>query len=292
MSEGAVAVEGGTEQGGSEQGGAVAAVAAATSAEAAAKTVWHEGLGVSADDAQWMEAKGINNNENPMGALIGIVKHAERLRGAPAESLIKRPSDWSDEAQVAEYRAAMGVPESAEGYGLEASQIAGQDFSPEIVSGLAHRIGATPQQAAELNAGVVEFLEQAVAAQQEERTAALSAEKAETDKAWGDQREAHELAAAKGFQALGWDADQISAVEAAIGYRGVMELGLKMGTYAAEPQRSSPEVPAQGSPFGLTPEAARKALAEKGGALMAKAKGGDQAAAGELRNLNKVAYGT
>lgn len=261
-------------------------VAAAAEAEANAVPAWAEGL--DDDSRSFIANKGWDKADNPVGEMLKSYRNTERLRGVNADQLVRIPEAGNEEQQ-AEWRARLGVPETAEGYGLEGGQVAGQDFDASVVAGLAHSIGATPEQAQALNAGVTAFLEQTMQEQHDAQNARLSAEKVDLDKAWGPELEANTLTAQKGFAALGYEAEVIDALESALGYRATMELGLKFGQYVAEPQRGDTDPHVTNQPYGISTEQAR-GMADKRLELANRIAKGDKSAAAELKRLNDIAF--
>ncbi len=265
-----------------------ASEAVATAGEAAPETPsWANGL--DTDSVAFIQNKGWDKAENPVSEMLKSYRNTERLRGVSADQLVRIPEQGNEE-QMAEWRTRLGVPETPDGYELGDIKANGQDVDKGVVAGIAHRIGATPQQAQELAGAVAEFVEQSAVAQHEALNAEMSAQKTQLDKDWGPELEANTLAAKKGFGVLGWDGEAIDAVERAIGYRGVMELGAMLGRLTAEPSRGDTGGGAADMPFGLTAAAARDQLKLKGNELMARAQGGDAAAKRELDQLNTVAF--
>lgn len=256
---------------------------------------WAQGL--DAESVAFIESRSWNKAENPLAEAVKGYRNIERLRGVNAEQLVRIPEAGNEE-QLAEWRTRMGIPESPEGYQFGDLQAQGKTVDTAPLSQIAHAMDATPDQVAKLGPAVVQFLEQTQEAQAAERTARLSAEKVELDQSWGPEREANMIAARKGFDtianALGWDAESLSsridAAEDAWGYAATMQLGALIGRLTSEPTRGDSQAPSNESAFGLTRESARAQLQTRGQELVARIKGGDQAAKRELEHLNEVAF--
>ena len=259
--------------------------------EPIAEPAWHEGRGYSADTVQLMEAKGWHKSENPAEELGKAYRNLERLRGVPGDQLLRKPEAGNEEQQ-AEFRAALGVPESAEGYESPSVAVNGVPLEAEPLAAASHVLGHTPEQHSQFMEWAGQFIGEAQQQAFEARNAQLSAEKVELDSEWGAEREANEVHARKGFEALEWDAATIDAVEQAAGYKAVMKLGAMVGRMTAEATRGD-----QGTgsgelsmPYGLTTEGARQMLKAKGPELARKARAGDASAKAELDRLNTAAW--
>lgn len=308
MSEGAVPVSDAGGQGGQEVavsqgasavlegGGGAPPVEATPASQVVAPTQeaapsWHEGMNLSSDTVQLFEAKGWHKAENPLEQLSKGYRNLERLRGVPGDQLVRVPEPGNEE-QAAEFYARLGVPESPDAYESPEVEVLGQPLDPKPLAAISHALRLTPEQHAGLMQQAAALIESAQADSHANLNARLSAEKVELEVEWGAALEENTLAAKTGFQALEWSADQIDAVEAAIGYKGVMKLGAFIGRLSQEHRRGDDGQGGAGATlaYGLTREAAKSLLASEGPELAKKIAAGDRSAKQRLDDLNRVAF--
>lgn len=251
--------------------------------------VWHEGKGFSSDTVALMEAKGWHKADDPIAEMSKGYANLERLRGVKADQLVRIPEPGNDE-QAAEFYTRLGVPETAEGYESPTIAVGGEALDPAPIAAISHALKLTPAQHTALMQQTAALVEAAQTEQHNAMNARLSAEKAEWEGNCGAELEASRIAAGKGFNAIGWDRDTVDAVEAAIGYKAVMNLGVAVGRMTAESTQPTNDDGVFSMPYGLTREAAREQIDIRGGELMTKARNGDKSAAEELRRLQSVAF--
>lgn len=259
-----------------------------------ASPAWHDGLGLSSDDIQSIESKGWHNIKPADGrTLVSEIiansvkgyKNAERLRGVPAEQILRLPEPGNEEQQ-AEFYSRLGVPDSPEGYEPVSIEGVPEDSLAPLAT-MSHTLKHTPAQHAEFMQQVAGFVEQARAESESALAARLTAEKVELDREWAPALEENMETAKHGIGQLGWDADQISAVEAAIGYKAVMQLAEMVGRITKEPTPGYASERSSGhQAYGMTRESAARRREE----LAPKAARGDKQAIEELNNLAKMAY--
>lgn len=106
---------------GPASGGSPAAPAGGT----AANNAWYGDLSTNADLKAFAETKAF---KDPAAALESM-RNLEKLVGVPADQLIRKPKDASDVDGMKAFRTALGVPEAADGYGIQSPDgVAGADF--------------------------------------------------------------------------------------------------------------------------------------------------------------------
>lgn len=110
---------------GSPASPAAAASPAAPVVAPAANAAWYGDLSTNADLKAFAETKAF---KDPAAALESM-RNLEKLVGVPADQLIRKPKDATDVEGMKAYRAALGVPEAADGYAIQSPDgAAGADF--------------------------------------------------------------------------------------------------------------------------------------------------------------------
>jgi len=253
---------------------------------------WHDGMNLSSDTVQLFEAKGWHKHENPFEQAATGYRNLERLRGVPGEQLLRIPEPGNEE-QMAEWRTRLGVPEAAEGYEIPDVTVNGEAVDKGVIQGIAHEISATPDQAERLAEVVGKLLGDSISETQANAQANVAAQAADWTTAQGDKYEENMSFADKGFDILGWDDDFVNAVKMASpdGLAKAMNAAVLVGRVSSEPRRGDDGERGDDSwKYGLTKEAAKRALADDGPDLMKRARSGDKSASRRLDELNRVAY--
>lgn len=102
-----------------------AAVAPAAAAAPAANQPWYGDLTTNAELKTFAETKAF---KDPVAALEAY-RNLEKMVGAPADQIIRKPKDANDVEGIKAYRTALGVPETADKYEIASpSGPAGADF--------------------------------------------------------------------------------------------------------------------------------------------------------------------
>lgn len=269
------------------------ATAAGGTSETPAEAAWHDGKGLSPDTVQLFEAKGWHKSENPFEEASKGYRNLERLRGVPGEKLLRLPDEGNEE-QAAEFRERLGIPESAEGYAMPEAAVNGEPIDTGVLAQIAHALEVTPANAEKLPGLVSALLESSMAEQTAATEASLGAQAATWESGQGEALEENMVHAERGFAELGWDADFANKVKL-IGDDGlarVMNAAVMVGRLTAESRPGKDGENSGGSPmpYGLTKDAAKTRLAERGDELSRRAREGDKAAAKEYDELKRVAF--
>lgn len=187
-----------------------------------------DGDGPSLQD--WVNSTGVKD-------VNGLAKIARDNQRALRESgRVKVPGEGASEAEVKAWRAAIGVPETAEGYAIAAPKDAAGNDVPMDTAAL-DRLAAKA-----LDAGVPEAAYKAIVgeyvAMQLEGMAARESELNAEGQAWlkeqGDKAPAQSAAINRAAQALGLERGEIAAVRGALGSRRMAEIFAKLGNGIGE----------------------------------------------------------
>lgn len=227
-----------TPGGTAEQQAAAAATAAAAAAAAAGAKPWYEG----ADPALigHLQTKGWHEKTPAEAALLAITAHreAEKFIGHPADQVLKLPKDASDAEGWKAVWAKLGVPADAKDYDFAAVKFADgtepTDAFKDFVRSTAHTLNIPKDQAGQLAASLVKYLEDGSTADAAERTAKLGEEQKALDADWGANKDANLFIAKQAAAKLGISAEAIQALEGQVGYAAVMQAMLKVGKSIGE----------------------------------------------------------
>ena len=200
-------------------------------------------------------------------AAVASYRSLESLQGVPESQLLKLPSHPDDtEAWDAVY-SKLGRPAEAKGYELGSgiSTADGQtDLTPEFQT-WAHAANLTQQQAK----SVFDSFQQRMGSLEAESDVAMKLEADQDIKAlqtqWGHAYE-QKIQAGKAFaHRFGLDGGKLTALESALGTKGLLEftamLGEAIGEHGGPPQDIL-AAGAEGQQFGLTPAHAKAKIEE------------------------------
>jgi len=261
------------------------ATAATTTPATTAAFDWNTGI---VDEAVkgWVSAKGFKDP----AALAQTAYNQEKLLGVPADQIIRMPKDDNPEAWNAIYDK-LGRPKDPTEYGLPVPEGDKGEFAA-TASKWFHEAGLTGKQARAVaekwNGHVAELVKV-----QNEATAARDAEQVARLKAdWGPQFEANAQQVDAAAKAFGMNAEQLTALKAAMGPAAAMKfmhaIGSKLGVegeFVSGDGKSGP------SGFN-TPEAAKaqiKAL-ERDQGFVKRFTTGDVEARAQMRKLHQIAF--
>lgn len=212
----------------------------------------------------------------------------QKLESAFGSNKVVLPKE-GDAASEAEFRKALGVPETADKYEIKLPEGAPIDETfLKTAKGWMHEAGLTPKQAQIIASKWNEFTDGALKSSAQGKLKASEDGLKAVEKEWGAQTDAHKAAAQRAFKAVskaaGLEAADLDAIEDTIGTPKMLKLFAHFGGMIAE-ARFVDGGAAKGSHF--TPEAARARMAELRGdrAWFAKFTGGDAGAKAEWAAL-------
>lgn len=164
-------------------------------------------------------------------------KSAEAFRGIPTEQLLRLPKDDAPTEEREAFYNRLGKPKEAKDYGLDAIELGGTKIGADEAAALAaaaHKSNLPAASALEYTKGIMEFVNQRLVSQAAERTAAVTKEKEGLAQDWGPRMDANKFIANQAAEKLGVSKETIAAMESQIGYKGMMEMFLKIGTQMGE----------------------------------------------------------
>lgn len=254
---------------------------------APAAPAWFDGF--SADDKAYINAKGWDKEGKSPADILKSYRNIERLRGVDADKLTRIP-DWSNPEEVSQFRARLGVPESPEGYESPEVTTPTGVLRGDLIAKLSHRVGATPQQHAELMTATGEMLTELFQTEAEEVARRNANELIDLRKEWGTRFDENNQAVDNAVAQLGLDADVIEALKIAAGEAKARKMLAQIGARLGEHKR-----PAEGNggPVLMTSDVARAQLDQLKGdrEFFGKLTNGDIEARRRWTELQRIAFG-
>lgn len=249
-------------------------------------TDWTTGL--SDDYKGYVQTKGFKDPT----AVLESYKNIEKLMGAPRERLMTIPEKDDDAVGWDAIHNRLGRPATAADYKFEVSPDAVTAEAAEFLRGEFHKLGLSKKQGETLMTRYGEHFAGEVVKSQEQMQATLTIQQNLLKKEWGAAHDQNMQTARSATIAFKLDGAKIDALEAAMGYDGVMkflhDLGSKIGTH-------SYVAPGAGGGNGpVTPAAALSQIS----ALRAdpdfvkKYTSGDVEARAKMERLHMMAYPT
>lgn len=227
--------------------------AAANSGTGATPTPWNAGF-----DEETSAYVGNKGWQSPAD-ILNSYRNLEKFAGG-SKNLLELPGVDADQTALDAFYNKLGRPESADKYDLKMPD-GGDSEMTEWFKQNAHKIGMTSKQAATLFDAWNEMTAAKMQAMQQEALASSEAELTQLKKEWGQGFDAQIDSGKRAVAALGYNAEQLNALEAKMGTSEMLKLfaavGSKMGEDAfADGNRSG------GSSFGMTPAAAKQQIAD------------------------------
>ncbi len=238
------------------------------------------------DTRSYVQTKGFKDP----AAVVDSYRNFEKLMGAPKERLLTLP-DKEDAPEWAAIHDRLGRPAKAEDYKIE---VGPEVLSPEATTFLKnefHKLGITQKQGETLMKNYGEYFKGEVGKTEVQNQATLQQQQNDLKKSWGAAFDQNMQTAKNAAIAFKFDAGKIDALEAALGYDGVMNLLHDLGTKVGPHQFHGGS--GNGSSGGmLTPTQAQaeiKAL-RADPAFAGKFLAGEIDAKEKMSRLHKMAY--
>lgn len=259
---------------------------------------WYEGKTADAEIIGHIQTKGWDKKPVHEAALEAIKAHrdAEKYIGAPANQIIRLPTDPKDEAGWKGVWQRLGAPADAKDYDFTGIKTAaGTDIGEDVqgfVRAQAAALNMPKDNAKALAAALVKFTDDKITADAAERTAQIDVQRAELKKNWGPNWDANLLTAKNAAAALGVSPETVAALEgmAGVGYAKVMEMFRTIGSKIGEDKFvTNPG----GGPGVMTREQAiaKKAELMNDSVWTERYLKGDNAAVREMTALNTLIVG-
>lgn len=219
--------------------------------------------------------------------MVESYRNLEKLRGVPAERLLKLP-DTPDAPEWNDVYNKLGKPATPEGYGLKPKDPKDPAFTSWATETF-HKLNLTASQGQELANKFNEMQEQIKAGEVAKYQQSLTEQTGKLQKEWGAAYPQNIAAAQRAARQFGVPGEAIDAMEKAIGFDGTMKFFNRLGTSMGEHSFEG----GNGSGFGeqiLTPEqAGAKIKALKADTVWTQAYlKGDVKAKAELEKLLKM----
>lgn len=245
--------------GNGSESGAKSAEGGSGGSEGGADPDWYGSLsaelgdGETASNVDYVKAKGFKD----LDGLVKAYRSAEK--GIHDSGRVKIPGEGASEAEIAEYRTAIGVPEKPEDYarpepkGADGNPIPLNEAMTDRIFAAAHKIGLPKSAAEQLVAGEIEQqIAEHDAAQKQLETAAN-----DHVKGWGDDKGAKLAQVNAALKEAGFSREDVAHMRAMPSGPGkFLDAFAKFGTNFSEDAL----VKGDRSSFGKSPEEAQKEL--------------------------------
>jgi hypothetical protein len=207
-----------------------------------------------------------NKGFNDPKSVLESYRNLEKLRGVPADRLLKLPEPGDDKGMNEIYEK-LGKPATPEGYGFNAKDPNNAGFTNWAKDAF-HKLNLSTQQGQELVNQFNEYQGQVEAQEKADHTAKVQAQVTSLKKEWGGAYQQNLNRAMAAYRQFGIPDAAVDSLEKTMGFDGVMKvfnaLGAKVGEHqfvGGDPNQSF------GEGMILTPEQANakiKALKQDG----------------------------
>jgi hypothetical protein len=258
--------------------GVAAAAGAAAGADAGADAgagAGDAGAGGGAIDAAWLEQfAGESADGKPsmrdwiqstgVKDVATLARIARDNQAALRDSgRVKVPGEGATATELADFRKAIGVPETVDGYKMP--EIMGEDGKLiqlngdrlQMIAASAHKHGAP----AGVLEGILQDLAQADVLEMQSRAGEIQAEADAVVKSWGNEAAANTAAVQRALDALGFTSEEALIIRAGIGPKSALEKFVKLGKGISEDAMISGG--GQRGGFGMDGAAAKATLDQR-----------------------------
>jgi len=195
---------------------------------------WFDGK-LDAEGVGYLTNRGWHDKPVADVALAAVQAHREatKLIGVPQEQLIRMPKDANDKAGWDNVYERLGRPKDAAGYDFkDLKDGAGKEVSKaflDTVRQAAFERGLTQTQAVELAKSIVKYNDGQATESATVHQDTITKQQEALKQNWGKDFDAKMVVAKNGAEALGFDAETVTALEKVVGYDKVMNAMLKAG---------------------------------------------------------------
>jgi len=220
--------------------------------------------------------------------LLSSYKNLEKFAGG-SKNLVEIPGEDADSDRLGQFFNKLGRPESPDKYGIEA----GKGLDPELTEwykNTAHELGLSDRQAKQLFEKWNDTIGQKEQQMQQETIRQQEQSIQDLKKEWGQAYENQIDAGRRAVNALGYDQEQLNAMEDKLGTAEMLKLFAQVGSKMGEDSFAGGER-SSGS-FGLTPAAAKQQISDLklDSGFMGKYTNGDKDAVNKMKKLMEAAY--
>jgi hypothetical protein len=263
--------------------GGTAGGAAGAAGTAGAPTAWNAGF--DEDTNAYVTNKGWQNPSD----ILNSYRNLEKFAGG-SKNLIELPGEGADQAALDAFFGKLGRPDSADKYDLKMPDGADKDLADWFKQN-AHKAGLNGKQAASLFDAWNEMSGARLQAMQQQAQADSERAIAELKREWGQGYDGQIDAGKRAVAALGYNAEQLDAIESKLGTADMLKLFAAVGSKMGEPSFEGGE--RSGTTFGLTPASAKQQIADlkmdKG--FMGEYLNGNPDAVSKMKRLMEFAHG-
>ena len=259
------------------------------------QTAWHTGL--DAEIIGHIQNRGLKLDD-PKAIVDNLAKahrEASSKLGVPADQLLRMPKADAPEAEIKAFHQRLGAPADPKEYDFTGIKYAN---GKEIEQPLADALRASfakrfvPKDTAlEIAKDVIKYADSDEAQKLSTKTAAIEVEKAQLKSEWKQDYDGNLFIAKRGAQALGMTAEQVTALEGIMGYKGIMTALHKVGVLNKEPNGLIGGGGANNGPMSREQAMARKQDLMKDEGWRNRHYAGDTRAREEMLNLNRIITG-
>ena len=217
-------------------------------------TPWFTAAGADTETQGYLSNRGWDKLPPEKAALEAIKAHrnAEKLLGGPADRLMRIPTDPADSDGWGKVYTALGRPKDANGYDMTSVGEADPGFI-NFVREFAYRNNMPKAAGEALAKEVTKFAVAQEAELQKQSELEVAKEQRELRSQYGFEYDAKMLTAQNAVAKLGIDPAAVKTLEGKIGYKGVIEMFVKIGSAIGEDKFiKSEQTGAIMSPAGAT----------------------------------------
>lgn len=216
----------------------------------ATTTDWTSTL--DADKKGYVQNKGFKAPSDLLESYINL----EKLRGVPAERLLKKPDDKATPEEWKEFNEKLGVPKEAKEYTIPVKDGDDPDFAPWAQKTF-YELGVPKAQAEKLLAKWDSYYADKVVAHQKATELKIQQTEDAFKKELGAKYDETNNKAKKTASAFGIDGPTIDKLEKSLGYSGVMKFLAAVGDKMGEADFVDNDNTTAGKFGAMSPEAAR-----------------------------------
>lgn len=238
---------------------------------------------LSQDHKGYVENKGFKD----VSAIVDSYRNMEKLIGVPKERLLKLP-EKDDDPTWNDIYGRLGKPEKAENYELKPFNEDTKEFT-DWMRGAFYDLNLTKKQAESLNAKMNDYWTGLQSKAQEIKVEKVKAQEQSLRKEWGAAYDKNVHTARKAAMDLKLDANDIDALESALGFDRTMKLINQVGTYLGEDRFVSGASAFDGA---LSPAAARDKMEalKRDPEFVKRYTQGDYSAKQEMDRLHRMMF--
>ena len=176
-----------------------------------------------------------NKNWNSPADVLNAYRGAEKFMRAPIAQRAVIPGPDAKPEEWNSFYNQLGRPADPTGYKIEVPAEGGNPEFAKAAAAKMHELGLPKGQGEQLAAWFNEQAAAAAAGQTAAKTQTFQQEQQALTQEWGAALQQNTAAAQTAARALALDADTISKIESALGYKATMNLFAKIGAKSGEP---------------------------------------------------------